>query len=124
MKFKQIENSWDKKQSQLQKEFDLLCEARFLELNAQLHNFKITKLIMGMGSWTVEGEKFDIVYDDDSEGQHELQEIFYWLRGNYCWEPKKITNSELKILHEIDDLCEFWVDKTGGKDVFIGYNNG
>lgn len=122
MKFKEIEKSWDEKQSQLQNEFNMFCAVRFRELVDGLQNFKITRLIMGMGSWTVEGEKFDIVYDDDSEAKYKLQEIFYWLSGNYYWKPKKMTHSELKILNEIADLCEWWVEKTGGTDVFIGYS--
>jgi hypothetical protein len=115
MNFKQIEKQWEKDLSTLHNKFAKCIEQRVRELVAQLKNFTIQKIDMGMGVWSIHGPEFQAVYDDDSEGSKELHEIIYWIQnGNYCWNPKSITKAEESIFKELIEICDWWVDQTGG----------
>lgn len=114
MYFKKIEKQWDKDLSTLHDKFNTLCKQRVFELVAQLKNFTIQKIDMGMGVWSIDGPRFEVVYDDGETGNFELHEIIYWMQNNYGWNPKTITQAEEKIFEELIEICDWWVDQTGG----------
>lgn len=110
MNFEQIEEEYSRGLSK----YNVLCEQRVRELVAGLENFTIDKIDMGMGCWSLHGPEFQIIYDDGSEGSKELHEIIYWMRDNYYWRPKVISDAEETIFEELIEICDWWIGMTGG----------
>lgn len=118
MNFKKIEKQFEKDLSTLHDKFNTLCKQRVFELVAQLKNFTIQEIDFGMGTWVIRGPEFQVVYDDDPEVYTmELHEIVYWTQNNYSWKPKTITKAEEEIFTELVQICEWWLDQTGGDTI-------
>lgn len=131
MNFKQLQTKIAKKRKVFFKYIDDLYSKRVIELVGKLKHFKIYKLYMGMGSFSISGEDFDILYDDHSVGKKEAQELIYYYESyniykkssDYCWEPLNINDHDSKILIELVNICNCWILETGGIDIDFTTND-
>lgn len=114
----QIEKVWEDKKLVLQQEIDRLCIDRVRTLVHRMEPFRITNLLCGNGTCTILGDDFEVEYDDESRGYMPIVELWYYgLYRNFCWTPVDMNPSILEVLHELVELCNWWVDITGGEDV-------
>lgn len=111
---KQIVEAWDKGFRELADRIDFQVRNRIIELKERLKRFEFEGLLCGMGTWTVNGPDFTAVDedDDDDETQCEIFKLF-----EFCVTPKGLTTDELQALTEFNELCNWWIDTTGGADV-------
>lgn len=125
MNFKQIQTKVDKKRKEFFKYTDDLYSYRAKKLVSKLKHFKIHKLYMGMGSFAISGEDFDILYDDGSVGKHGIQELVYFYEtydldkrhNKFGWEPLNLNYHDSKILIELFSMCDSWIFESGGIDI-------
>jgi hypothetical protein len=116
MNFNQILERATVLQNKVDDELNKLCESRVRSLVNKLANFTFTRIIMGMGYYTFEGEKFTAIYEDGSTADMPLSGLIDY--SDRCfWKPETITTIEFVALQELNDLCNWWVQATGGKDV-------
>ena len=121
----QIEQQYDAGWSKLASKIDKLCEARVRELVPLVTCCTIEHITMGMGTWSLSGPDFKATWDDDSDGDMELQEIVYWYegmeatagRGGKIWRPTHIDDNQYAALKELNELLDWWCDRTGGNDI-------
>lgn len=114
----QIERVWEDKNLALQREIDLLCIDRVKSLVHQMKPFRITQLLCGNGTCTIRGDDFEVEFEDESRGNMPIVELWYYgMYRDYCWTPVDMNPRTLEVLYELVDLCNWWVDTTGGEDV-------
>ena len=121
MSLTNIQKLWEAEKFKLQCTVDNLCTYRVKQLVAGLKHFRITKLIFGNGAWLALGDDFPVTYEDESHGKRGIQVLFDWCTngGNfrYLFEPTEITTLEVELVRELAELCDWWVDISGGEDV-------
>lgn len=114
---KEITEAWDEQQRLLVEKFDPQVRERLVSLNGVLRRFKFENLICGMGTWTVNGPNFIADYGDGEEDDLEIECLFEWAYSDKVYDPKDLTKEEEAALKEFCDLCEWWVETTGGDDI-------
>lgn len=95
---------------------DERCRFRIQTLNKRLRRFGFESLICGMGSYSVQGP--DVIFDDGHEQYpRSAQDVIYWAENQEGDAPKDLTDTEREALEEFAELCDWWVETTGGNDV-------
>lgn len=121
MIFNRIQSHWDERVHQVQIEVDQMCIDRVRELVKVLEPFKIQKVLFGNGAFTIDGPDFAVEYEDESRGYLRIEELIYYGQyRDFLWTPVEISPKRLEALNEFVDLCDWWVDVTGGEDVTFG----
>jgi hypothetical protein len=82
------------------------------------------RLICGNGTWLLTAAPFAVVYDDDSRGDvHSgaLQDLGLARRDgrNLSWSPAGWPEGALEALDELVEICDWWVEATGGEDLTV-----
>jgi hypothetical protein len=114
-----IQKHWEDEKYNLQLEIDRMCIVRARQLVDTLKPFQITEILFGNGTFTFRGSDFPVVYDDESEGSLPIVELLYYGEQyrSFVWTPRDMTPFLLEALIELVQLCDWWVDATGGKDM-------
>lgn len=128
MNFEEIQKLYDEKEDELRNEIREHAETRIRELVARLARFKIRRIIVGMGTWTIDGDDFTAVGEDGDDEDVEVRPIgdlvdwvaeyeYRFRRFELGWDPKDITGDEITALLELYRM-EIWMeDNIGGADV-------
>ena len=117
MNLKQIERDFRVRE----KTFDIVtnrqCKQRVFDLIGLLApRFKITEIKIGMGVWVVNGSDF-FVKEDKKIRMLPLSGIFDWLTEHRIPLVKGLSKKHVALFLELQDLLDFWMEKTGGEDI-------
>lgn len=96
------------------KSFSILLHKRALELIEQLEpEFKVKRLVAGMGTWTFAVEPFEVVWDDDSTSLAETEtygpsfDNLFDRPFRYMWRPTNIKENHWGVLDELREILDF-----------------
>jgi len=112
----------DEKQSTLAKSFQPMFEKRGRELFERIAKvWDFRKLLMGMGTFTIDGDDFETVFEYDDKDEYEegmtrdTHWLFDWAAGNvdYGNEKPVLSTPQLKEdIAELYELCGYVIDHT------------
>lgn len=121
MNFEKIKEHREDRIMKLDATTDRYCEERVRQLVKQLPRFQIQALIMGMGTWTVNGPDITFIDEDGETVEREISELFDWVDSENQFgtneEPAILMDGDFDLLLEFYDLCSWWIDATGGLDI-------
>lgn len=90
-----------------------------VEFSAQVHrrltrivqrlqkDYPITAVFAGMGQFFFDGGNVPVIYSDDSEGTVPMSDLLDFVTYNKIWRPKNLTDGNLALLEEFNDLMNF-----------------
>jgi len=121
-----LDAAWEADLEQLKTVYVARVHARIREIVGELRNFKINRVLVGMGTWTWQGDDFPVVFDGEEYEEEygpimkSLRELQTWIMGyderkedSHCdWRPKHIDQDEIALLRELQELQAWSEDRT------------
>lgn len=108
-----LKDAWEEEFSALCVRHDQKIEVKVRKLVGDLRVIRLDQIVMGMGTWTVNGPDVMMSYDDGSEGSRPVDDV---IQGSWD-EVKGIDEREVEILEELIRILDWWTDVTGGIDI-------